>query len=124
MKIRVLILLVISLTVSVVLAADQSAWIHEGFGKGEDYIKMTEFQRRAYAIGAINGMLLAPLFGAPKDGMEWFESYVENMTDKQVTAILAKYLEDNPGRWHDGLHVLMYSAIKDAYDKSRSGRTR
>jgi hypothetical protein len=43
------------------------------------------------------------------------------MTDEQVAAILSKYLQDNPSRWHDGLHALMYSAVKEAYDKSRSG---
>jgi hypothetical protein len=71
-------------------------------------------------MGAINGMVIAPLFGAPKDKMRWFESDVESMTDDQVAAILSKYLQDNPGRWHDGLHVLMYSAVKEAYDKGRS----
>lgn len=82
---------------------------------------MTEFEKRAYAMGAINGMLIGPFFGAPKDKMQWLESYVENMTDEQVAAIFTKYLKDNPGRWHDGLHVLMYMAIKEAYGKSRPG---
>ena len=102
-------------------ADDEPVRIHNGFGTGQDYIKMSESQKRAYAMGAINGMIIAPLFGAPKDKMRWLESYAENMTDEQVAAILTKYLQDNPGRWHYGLHVLMYSAVKEAYDKSHSG---
>ncbi len=111
--------LVIFLTAAIVSAAEQGVLIHNGFGTGQDYIKMSPSQKRVYAMGAVNGILLAPLFGAPKEKVQWFESYVENMTDVQVAAILAKYLEDNPGRWHDGLHILMYSAIKEAHAKSR-----
>ena len=119
MKIRFTISLVIFLTATVLFAADQGVLIHNGFGTGQDYIKMNQSQKRVYAMGAINGILIAPFFGASKEKMQWFESYVKNMTDEQVAAILSKYLEDNPGRWHDGLHVLMYSAIKEAYDRTR-----
>lgn len=121
MKTKVIVFLLIFLAATTLFAADELFLIHNGFGTGQDYIKMSESQKRAYAMGSINGMIIAPLLGAPKDKMGWLESYVENMTDEQVTAILSKYLQDNPGRWHDGLNVLMYSAVKEAYDKSRSG---
>jgi c-di-AMP phosphodiesterase-like protein len=119
MKFKVSMTIVI-LFVAVAAFAAKEVFIHNGFGTGQDYIKMTSAEKRAYAMGAINGMLLAPMFGASKDKMRWMESYVENMTDEQVVAILSKYLEDNPGRWHDGLHILMYSALKEAHDKSRT----
>jgi hypothetical protein len=119
MKAILMMSLVIFLSATIIIAADQGVLIHNGFGTGQDYIKMNQSQKRVYAMGAINGILLAPLFGASKEKMLWFESYVENMTDEQVAAILSKYLEDNPGRWHDGLHILMFSAIKEAHDKSR-----
>jgi hypothetical protein len=112
--------MVIFLTAMIVSAGEQGVLIHNGFGTGQDYIKMSSVQKRAYAMGSVNGILLAPLFGAPKEKVQWLELYVENMTDVQIAAILSKYLEDNPGRWHDGLHILTYSAIKEAYDKSRS----
>ena len=121
MKTKFIIFFLIFLAAVTLFAADERVWIHDGFGTGQDYIKMSESQKRAYAMGAINGMIIAPLLGAPKDKMGWLESYIENMTDEQVAAILSKYLQDNPGRWHDGLHILMYSAVKEAYDKSRSG---
>ena len=105
---------------SVTAASEQGVFIHDGFGTGQDFISMPPSCKRSYAMGVINGILLALLFGAPKENMNWFESYVENMTDVQVSAILSKFLEKNPGRWHDGLHTLMFSTIKEAYDKSRS----
>ncbi|MBC8231411.1 hypothetical protein H8E77_17805 [bacterium] len=108
--------------VLVTFAADKPVIVHKGFATGRDYLKMNDAQKRAYAMGAINGMLLAPLFGAPKDRVKWFESYVEKMTDDQVAAILTKYVKDNPGRWHDGLHILTYSAIIESHTKSRGDK--
>jgi hypothetical protein len=121
MKTKFIVLFLIFLTAATLFAADEPVLIHNGFGTGQDYIKMSQPQKRAYAMGAINGMIIAPLWGAPKDKLGWLESYVENMTDEQVAAILSKYLQDNPGRWHEGLHILMYSAVKEAYDKNHSG---
>ena len=121
MKTQVIVFFLIFLAAAPRFAAGETVLIHEGFGTGQDYIEMSQSQKRTYAMGAINGMLIAPIFGASKDEMRWLESYLENMTDKQVAAILSKYLKDNPGRWHDGLHILMFSAIKQAHDKSRSG---
>jgi hypothetical protein len=121
MKTNFIVFLLIFLTSVTLFAADESIPIHNGFGTGQDYINMSESQKRFYAMGAINGMMIAPIFGAPKKEIRWFESYIENMTTKQVAAILSKYLKDNPGRWHDGLHMLMYAAVLEAYDKSRSG---
>jgi hypothetical protein len=119
--IKVFIFFIIFLTTTPLFAADKSVLIPNGFGTGQSYIDMSEYEKRCYAMGAINGMLIAPFFGASANEMEWFVSYLANMTDKQVAAILSKYLQDNPGRWHNGLNVLMYSAIREAYDKSRSG---
>jgi hypothetical protein len=121
MKTKFIVFLLIFLAAANLFAADEPVFIHNGFGTGQDYIKMSESQKRTYAMGAINGMIIAPLFGAPKDKMGWLESYVENMTDEQVATILSKYLQDNPGRWHHELNVLMYSAVKEAYNNSHSG---
>lgn len=118
---KVLMVLTLSiLYTTIVHASDQDVLIHNGFATGIDYVKMSKSEKRVYAMGVINGMLLAPFFGAPKDKMKWFESFVENMNDEQVAAILSKYINDNPGRWHEGLHILMYAALKDAHDKSRA----
>ena len=100
-------------------AADEGVLIHNGFGTGQAYLEMSSAQKRAYAMGVINGMLLAPLFSAPKKAMLWLESCAVNMTDSQVAAILTKYLEQNPGRWHETPHAPMFVAMKDACPKGR-----
>jgi isopentenyl diphosphate isomerase/L-lactate dehydrogenase-like FMN-dependent dehydrogenase len=89
--------LVIFLAAVPIFANDKPVWVSGGLGTGLDYVKMTEAEKHAYAIGAINGMLVGHLLGAPRDKKQWLESYVENMTDEQVVAIFTKYLQDNPG---------------------------
>lgn len=92
--------------------------IKAGFGTGREYLKMTEAQKWAYAMGAVNGMHNAPLFGAPENRTKWFDEYLAGMTNDQVAAIITKFLNDNPGRWHEPLNILSYTAIEDAYNKA------
>ncbi len=109
---RVVPLLIFLFVVSPVLAANPVE-IKNGFGTGEDYLSMTAAQQQAYAMGVINGMLLAPLFGAPKIEMNWLETCVVGMSDTQIAAILTKYLRDHPGRWHETPHAPMYAALRE-----------
>jgi len=96
-------------------AQEQGVPIHNGFGTGQSFLDdMSPAQQRAYAMGAINGMLLSPMFGASKAQLHWFESCVENMTDEQVAAIIRKHLRDHPERWHYGLHIESWTAMKAA----------
>ena len=74
----------------------------------------TDVNKKRYAIGVLDGMFLAPLFGAPKANIKWLENCVVNMTDSQVAAILNKYLIDNPARWHEPLNIIAYSALREA----------
>ena len=96
-----------------------TALISDGFMKGKDYLDMTANEKRAYAMGAINGMLVAPLFVAPKEKMAWLETCSVNMTDEQVAAILTKYIRDHPAEWHYGMNVLSFSAMIDACPVSK-----
>ena len=65
-----------SIVLAVILALSVPAWaaekrpikLHEGFLMGQKYMGLSEVEKSAYAMGIIDGMLLAPLFGAPDDG--------------------------------------------------------
>jgi hypothetical protein len=98
-------------------------FVHDGFITGQEFRKMSEDLRRSYAMGIIDGMLLAPLFGARTAKTEWIDSCVVGMSDEQVTAIIMKYLERNPARWHERLHTTVYSAMIEACPRS-PGKTR
>ncbi len=101
----------------VAAAFAQPITIRSGFDSGEGYLQMSQSEQRAYAIGVVNGMLLAPLFGAPKNKMLQIENCLGGMSDSQVAAILAKYLRNNPGRWHETPHAPMYTALLESCPK-------
>lgn len=102
----------------------QKVSISGGFLKGKDYLDMDSAQKRTYAMGAINGMLVAPMFAAPSEKIAWLEKCTDSMTDEQVAAIITKYLTDHPGVWHYPLNMTsvnaMISACPDSKPKSPS----
>ena len=97
---------------------DKTVYIEKGYGKGQDYLKMSEKEKRAYAMGAMNGMLVAPFFDAPDKSTKWLYDYLKGVSNEQVAAIITKYLKDNPELWHLGLNALTYKAIWEANNKT------
>ena len=71
--IRVISVIVILLCINS-YASQQQVSISRGFFTGGEYLDMTETERRAYATGAINGMLVAPLLGAPQERVDSLKS--------------------------------------------------
>ena len=57
------------LAASPVAAEERGVAIHHGFYTGNAYRDLPEGQRWTYVSGVIEGMLLAPLYGAPKSKM-------------------------------------------------------
>jgi hypothetical protein len=88
--------------------------IHRGFLTGNDYLKLDKGEKISYVMGFFDGIMVAPIFKAPKSNMLWIESCLENMINVQVEAIVSKYLRDHPEVWHNPLHMTIYSAFKDA----------
>jgi hypothetical protein len=106
--------LVIALALSTVArAGEPEIVIKSGFLTGNAYRGFSPESRRAYAMGLIDGMFLAPFFDAKKQKLEWLERCGTGMGDEQIAAIFDKYLRDNPGRWHETMHVLGWTAMKN-----------
>lgn len=86
-----------------------------GFLTAESFLEMSPDQQSAYAAGAVNGMLLARLFGAREEQVRWLEGCVEGMSAAQVAAMLEKQLRDHPERWHDRTwHVASFNVMRQA----------
>jgi hypothetical protein len=100
--------------IAVTVSAQDSVYIHDGFVKGEEFLRMPEVRQRAYAAGIVDGVFLAPLFGAPKSQVSTVERCVEGMSDSQIAAILAKYIRERPARWHEHAHTLAFGALRDS----------
>ena len=92
-------------------------WIHDGFLTAREFRDLPQARKNSYAAGVLDGALLAPLFGAPKERLEWLESCAVGMTDEQVAAIISRFIADNPARWHQHLHTQFYTAMREACPK-------
>ena len=94
--------------------SSQPVAIKSGFLTGNEYLARDEAERRDYAVGFVDGVLLAPVFGATKTKMKWIEDCLTEMTNAQVAAILEYYLKNNPGRWHEQMNILAFVALKES----------
>ena len=111
-------LLLIALIAFVTIHANQQTIkISPGFFTAKDYLDMADTERRAYATGEINGMLVAPFFGASEENLNWLKTCTAKMSDEQLAAILTKYIADQPNQMQVNLNVVTFNAIRDACRK-------
>lgn len=81
-----------------VYANQQTVKISPGFFTGKDYLDMSETERRAYVTGEINGMLVAPFFGAPEENLNWLKTCSGKMSDEQLATTLTRFIRDQPNQ--------------------------
>jgi hypothetical protein len=115
---RLLIILTL-LTYINVYASQQKVSISRGFFTGKEYFDMSDNEKRAYVTGAINGMLVAPLFGAPEDRVTWLKTCTSRLSDEETSAILSRYINSDPNQLSMSLNVVTFNALKDACDKMK-----
>lgn len=107
-------LLLVILLIPLMAHANDGVAVHDGFITGNIFRALDPTSKNVYATGLIDGILLAPLYGAPKEGLKNFEKCTVGMTGQQVVAIFEKYLNNNPERWHNSMHIIAFSALKGA----------
>ena len=95
----------------------QRVSVSRGYFVGKDYFDMSDSEKRAYVTGEINGMLVAPLFGAPEDRVEWLKSCTAKLSDEQTAQIVTAYINDQPSRLNDSLNVLTFTAFSSVCQK-------
>lgn len=99
--------------------SQQGIYIKNGFLTAEEFTHMNDQSQHDYAMGVVDGMLLAPLFGAPRawnDGQKIgaFGDCVTGMSGKQVAAIMSKFVRDHPERWNESMHTVAFTAMTQA----------
>jgi len=98
-------------------ASQQTVVISPGFFTGKDYFEMSDTEKRAYVTGAINGMLVAPFFGAPEERVSWLKNCTAKMSDEQTASILSNYIGNDSNQLKMSLNVVTFNALKGACDK-------
>ena len=107
-------LALITLIVAInVYAHQQTVKISPGFFTAKDYLDMSDTERRAYVTGEVNGMLVAPFFGAPEENMSWLKTCSGKMSDEELASILTRYIRDQPNQTQN-LNVATFAALRDA----------
>lgn len=101
-----------------VYANQQTVKISPGFFSGKDYLDMSDTEKRAYVTGQINGMLVAPFFGAPEENLSWLKTCSSKMSDEDLAAILSRFLRDQPSQMQANLNVVTFNALREACKKN------
>jgi hypothetical protein len=100
-----------------VYANQQTVKISPGFFTGKDFLEMSDTEQRAYATGEINGMLVAPFFGAPEENLNWLKTCTGKLSDEELAGILTKYIREQPKQMDVNLNVVTFNAIREACRK-------
>lgn len=107
-------LALIALIVAInVYANQQTVKISPGFFTAKDYLDMSDTERRAYVTGQVNGMLVAPFFGASEDNLTWLKTCSGKMSDEQLASLLTRYIRDQPSE-EQNLNVVTFTALREA----------
>lgn len=96
--------------------------VRSGFLNGEQFLKLEQDQRVCYTMGIVDGFYTAPMFGGKQKELQWLYACLDNKTNSQMSAILTKYVQDNPGKWDLPAHMLMIEALITACPKRRAAR--
>ena len=96
-----------------VYATQQTVKISPGFFAAKDYLDMSDTEKRAYVTGQMNGMLVAPFFGAPEENLSWLKNCSAKMSDEQLASIVTRYIRDQPNQTQN-LNVVTFAALRDA----------
>jgi hypothetical protein len=100
-----------------VYANQQTVKISPGFFTAKDYLDMNETERRAYVTGQINGMLVAPFFGAPEENLSWLKTCSSKMSDEEVAGIVSRYVRDHANQMNFSLNVVTFNALRQSCRK-------
>ena len=107
-------LALIALIVAInVYANQQTVKISPGFFTAKDYLEMSDTERRAYVTGQMNGMLVAPFFGAPDENLNWLKTCGSKMSDEELASILTRYIRDQQNQ-QQNLNVVTFTALREA----------
>lgn len=90
--------------------------IHNGWAKAEDFLNMTSDQKQLYLMGLLDGIYIAPDFGAPPGAksLVTLATCVEPMDASQITGIVELYIRQHPEQWHYDTKTLAEAALRQA----------
>jgi hypothetical protein len=81
---------------------------------GQDYLELAEYDREVYVTGVNDAYNWSFVAGFQR--MKWLVPCVHGRQPEQLSAMFSKWLQENPGRWHEPAAKLfpfaMFSACR------------
>jgi hypothetical protein len=110
------VLFALTATVSIALIGSVSRagdWvaIPQSLMTGQKYLALSETHRTAYVVGLVDGISVGLAFDASEARVDALHQCLVGRSTSQMGAILSKYIQDRPDRWHEGAHMLFYSRM-------------
>lgn len=93
--------------------------IQNGYITGRTYLNMPASAKASYVTGLVDGMILSPLLADRVPGMAWLVQCVSSKPGSQLSAMLTKKVEDDPGQWDKPAHTQFYSTLLEACPRAR-----
>lgn len=90
--------------------------VRQCFVNGEAFLRLSEGAKVYYVMGVIDGFIGAP-FGSDEKRVEVFGQCIRQRTNTQISAILEKYLRDNPDQWHIPVPYIISMALEKVCGK-------
>jgi hypothetical protein len=81
------------------------------FTTGQQFLDLSESYRTAYVMGLIDGVYIGPLFDASQATVGALQQCLLGRNNRQIAAMLSKYIRDRPERWHEGANAMFYSLL-------------
>jgi hypothetical protein len=85
--------------------------VPNAFMTGQQYLALSASSRATYIMGLLDGIFVGPLFGASEARVLAVQTCLQGRNNVQIAAILSKYIQDKPERWHEGANTLFYSRM-------------
>ena len=96
-----------------VLAQDSGVRIMGGYLTGKDFMDMDGLEKRAYVAGLLEGMFLAPAFGAKNEDMDWFLTCTAEVGVEDFRKSIFEYIRTRDDLWANRSPAKMYRAVRE-----------
>lgn len=93
--------------------SEEPVLIQNGFITGNQYKAMKLEERTTYLMGVVDGLFLSPFLKAPSSESRKVKICVARMNNTQIRAIIDKYLDARPERWHQGMHTIFWGGLNE-----------
>ena len=92
-------------------ATSESSISMFGFLSGNQLRELDDYALGVYSVGYLDALYSANRFGMRKECLTEISNCIGRKPVSQLAAIVKKYLNDNPERWDESGHSIVYNAL-------------